>query len=160
MTPEAREAFRQRMREGGGPAGSVPPGAGPRTATPLVGGRRAPVGGRNGAPAEAVVAPIEPPKITVRPVWLLRDGKLERAVVRVSISDGVALAVVDGPVQEGDVVVTGMTQPAAQAQGAGNPLMPFGGQRFPGGGGFGGAGGGNANRNGGAGAAGGGAGRR
>ena len=73
------------------------------------------------------------PKITVRPVWLLRDGKLQRAVVRVSVSDGAAMAVVDGAIAEGDVVVTGVAQPAAaSAPGTGNPLMPFGG-RPPGG---------------------------
>ncbi|MGE0394236.1 MAG: efflux RND transporter periplasmic adaptor subunit, partial [Vicinamibacterales bacterium] len=148
MSPEEREAFRQRMQNAtpeerqrmraerlaagggaGGAGGGVRGGDDPRA-------ERAPRGGGADTPA------VEPPKITVRPVWVLRDGQLARAVVRVSVSDGAALAVVDGALKEGDLVVTGVTQPAAQPQAAGNPLMPFGG-RPPGG-----FGGGN-NRNGG-----------
>ncbi len=164
MSPEEREAFRQRMQNatpeerqrmrearlagsggaaGGAAGGAVPePGAGR-----AVGARRR---AQDTTRTAAEPAP-EAPKITTRPVWVLRDGKLARAVVRVGVSDGAALAVVDGALSEGDVVVTGVTQPAAQAQAAGNPLMPFGG-RAPGG--FGGAGGNN-NRNGAGGAAGG-----
>lgn len=164
MSPEERDAFRQRMREGGPPAGGGAPAGGRAGAdrgasakTPGAGSRRPVVGGRNGAPGEVPFAAAEPPRVTTRAVWLLRDGKLERAVVRVSVSDGAALALVEGSVNEGDLVVTGVAQPTAQAPGAGNPLMPFGG-RFPGapGGNF---GGGGAARTTGGGAARGGAGR-
>ena len=190
MSPEAREAFRQRMQNAtpeerqrfreerqaaGGGAGS---GAGPGSGAGGGGGRFASLSpeeraalrqrmrgdtpdgsqrGRQGEgrgpsrpPARGTVAgeigggPVEPPRITMRPVWLLKDGKLERVPLRVSISDGAAVAVVGGPLNEGDVVVTGVSQPAAaRAQGTGNPLMPFGG-RFPGA--PGGAGGGAGNR--------------
>ena len=57
-------------------------------------------------------------------------------MLRVGINDGAMTAVLDGPLQEGAVVVTGVAQ-AQSAQQGGNPL--FGG-RFPGGPGFGGGG--------------------
>ncbi|MEQ1897663.1 MAG: efflux RND transporter periplasmic adaptor subunit [Vicinamibacterales bacterium] len=155
MSPEAREAFRQRMqnatpeerqrmREERRPEraafrqrmqGSTPAASqGRGTSRPAARGTVA---------TEIGGGPVEPPRITMRPVWLLRDGKLERVPLRVSISDGAAVAVVSGPIKEGDVVVTGVSQPAAaRAQGTGNPLMPFGG-RFPGPQGGGGGGGGN-----------------
>lgn len=157
MTPEEREAFRQRMqnlspedrqrfREGRRGRGETAGGDGGPDRAGAAGER--PQAARPNRPARAAVgeaeAPVEP-KITVRPVWLLRDGKLQRAVVRVSVSDGAAMAVVDGAIAEGDVVVTGVAQPAAApTMGTGNPLMPFGG-RSPGG-----FGGGNRNATGGA----------
>ncbi len=198
MSPEAREAFRQRMQnatpeerqrmreERRAAGGGTGPGAGPGSETGGGGGRFANLspeeraalrqrmqggapdgsqGGRQGrgtsraagrinAAQEIGGGPVEPPRITTRPVWLLKDGKLERVALRVSISDGAVVAVVDGPLKVGDVVVTGVSQPAAaQAQGTGNPLMPFGG-RFPGpqGGGGGNRAGGNVVRPGGGGA--------
>jgi HlyD family secretion protein len=78
---------------------------------------------------DEISGPLEPQRVTRRPVWLLRNGRLERVQLRLSINDGVAMAVVDGPVMEGDMVVTGVSQPAAKARGGGNPLMPFGGRR-------------------------------
>jgi HlyD family secretion protein len=171
LSPEEREAFRQRMqnvtpeerqrmREARQAAGGFAFGGGDgqafgrRRGGDTAGAAATDGGVRQGRPGRAGVrgnaaanAAAEAPKITTRPVWVLRDGKLDRAVVRVSVSDGAAMAVVDGALAEGDVVVTGVTQPAPQAQAARNPLMPFGG-RPPGasGGGFGGGGGGN-NRN-------------
>jgi hypothetical protein len=159
MSPEEREAFRQRMqnatpeerqrmREARLAAGGAGGGTGREPGASRAAGARRRADATTRTAAEPAA---EAPKITTRPVWVLRDGKLARAVVRVSVSDGAALAVVDGAISEGDVVVTGVTQPAAQPQAAGNPLMPFGG-RAPGG--FGGAGGNN-NRNPAGGAAGG-----
>ena len=180
MSPEAREAFRQRMQNatpeerqrmreerraaGGGEGGER--GAlrqrmqGSTTDGSQSGSQRGRQGegrGTSRPAARGTVAteigggPVEPPRITMRPVWLLRDGKLERVPLRVSISDGAAVAVIGGPLKEGDVVVTGVSQPtAARAQGTGNPLMPFGG-RFPGPQGGGGGGGGNRTQGGGGG---------
>ena len=144
-TPDLFASLGQEPPAGGfGPGGTGAGGPGAGT-----GGGRAPAAaggaaeGRQGRGANRPAArgnvateigggPVEPPRITMRPVWLLRDGKLARVPLRVSISDGAAVAVVDGPIKEGDVVVTGVSQPAAaRAQGTGNPLMPFGG-RFPG----------------------------
>ena len=134
LSPEERAALRQRM-QGGAPAGRQRGRQSQGTNKPA---------GRGAVVEEIGGGPAEPPRITMRPVWLLRDGKLERVPLRVSISDGAAVAVVDGPIKDGDVVVTGVSQPAAaRTQGAGNPLMPFGG-RFPGP--QGGAGGGAGNR--------------
>lgn len=146
MSPEERETFRQRM-QGGPPDGSQRGRQGRGTSRPA---------GQSKAAQEIGGGPVEPPRITTRPVWLLKDGKLERVPLRVSISDGAVVAVVGGPLTEGDVVVTGVSQPAAaRAQGTGNPLMPFGG-RFPGpqggGGGNRATGGGNGVRTGGGGA--------
>lgn len=119
LSPEERAALRQRMQ------GSTPEASQGR-------GTSRPAAARGNVAEEIGGGPVEPPRITMRPVWILRDGKLERVPVRVSISDGAAMAVVGGPLKEGDVVVTGVTQPAtARVQGTGNPLMPFGG-RFPG----------------------------
>jgi len=123
-TPEERQRMRE-ARRGGGADAPAASGASRRTRT-----------SRTAAPEQEPA--VEAPTITTRPVWVLRGGQLARVIVRVSVSDGAALAVVDGALAEGDLVVTGVTQPAAQAQqGTGNPLMPFGG-RAPGG--FGGTG--------------------
>jgi len=134
MSAEERQRMREARRAGAGDPATAP-GAGNRTQA-----------NRAGAPEEEPAA--EAPKITTRPVWVLRDGQLARVIVRVSVSDGAAMAVVDGALAEGDLVVTGVAQPAQAQQGTGNPLMPFGG-RAPGG--F----GGNSNRNTGGGAGGG-----
>lgn len=137
MTPEQRQQMRERMQN-----------MSPEERANM----RAQFGGgagdeRRGGTADA------PPRPVFRPVWLLKDGKLERVRVRIGINDGAMTAVLDGPVQQGAAVVTGVAQ-AQSAQQGGNPL--FGGRGFPGGfggGGFGGRGGfpGGGNRGGGGG---------
>lgn len=143
MSPEERAQMRERM--GGGPGGPLGEGRrgqgrfgpgerregadGARGQGRTEGARRA--GGQAGAPATQ-----PPPRPVMRPVWILINGKLERMMVRIGINDGAQTAVLDGPIQQGAQVVTGVAVAQAAQQG-GNPL--FGG-RFPGGPGFGGGG--------------------
>jgi HlyD family secretion protein len=58
-------------------------------------------------------------------VWLLRDGKLQPVRVHTGLSNGTATAVIDGDLQEGTPVVTGLVAtngtPAAPAR---SPLIP------------------------------------
>jgi hypothetical protein len=129
MTPEQRAEMRARMqnmspeeraqmrgRFGGGEGGVRAQNS--RATAPAVGNARS----------------VEPPRPVFRPVWLLKNGKLERVMLRIGINDGAMTAVLDGPIQEGAAVVTGVAQPQSAQQG-GNPMLG----RFPGGpGGFGG----------------------
>ena len=60
-------------------------------------------------------------------VWVLRDGKLQLIRVRTGVTDGAITAIVGGELQEGDRVVTGITEPGATATSqTANPLLPFG----------------------------------
>ncbi len=58
-------------------------------------------------------------------VWLLRDGKLQPVRVQTGLSNGTATAVIDGDLQEGTPVVTGLVAasgtPASPAR---SPLIP------------------------------------
>lgn len=59
----------------------------------------------NFAPASAPVLPGQ-----TRIVWVLgQNGQLERRRITVGLSDGAATEVVDGDLQEGDMVITGQT---------------------------------------------------
>lgn len=115
MSPEERQAMRQRFRpEGDGTAAPTAPKAAGRTA----------------AKGKATAPVPEAPRVTVRPIWVLNGGKLERMLVSTSISDGAMTAVVGGALQPGAKVVTGVAQPkTAAGQATSNPFMP----RFPGG---------------------------
>ena len=133
MSPEERERMRGQFGGGaeggrrggfGGEGGNAGGGRRQRQgaqASGLAGSR----GVRSGQAAEA------PPRPVFRPVWLLKDGKLEQVRLRIGINDGAMTAVLDGPIQQGALVVTGVAQ-AQSAQQGGNPL--FGGRGFPGGG--------------------------
>ena len=61
-------------------------------------------------------------------VWALREGRLELVRVRTGVTDGAVTAIVGGDLKEGDVVVTGITEPGATAttQTTASPLLPFG----------------------------------
>ena len=89
--------------------------------------------GRNFAPASAPVLEGQ-----TRVVWVLgQDGKPQSRRIKVGLTDGVSTEVVEGSLQEGEMVVTGQTLTAAnRAQGSQSPAPGFGGgQRTPGGGG-------------------------
>jgi HlyD family secretion protein len=64
-------------------------------------------------------------------VWTLQEGQLRPVRVRTGISDGVLTAILEGELQEGAAVVTGVTASttATAAQPASSPLIP----RRPGG---------------------------
>ena len=82
-------------------------------------------------PRAAAPAAVVPSRPVVRPIWVLTNGHLERALVNIGISDGAVTAVLSGPLQPGAQVVTGVAQAQTATQGGANPLLPFGG-RFPG----------------------------
>src|SRR5688500_2495513 len=80
------------------------------------------------APASAPVLPGQ-----VRVVWVLgQDGKPERRRITVGLSDGSATEVVDGDLNEGDMVITGQTVTGANSSTANTQRPPgFGGNNTP-----------------------------
>ena len=124
MSPEARAQMRERFGQEAGRGA----------------GRGGPASRRSSDGAAAVETPesasrSEGPQVTARPVWVLTAaGRLERVMVDVTISDGIAQAVVGGPLEEGSQVVTGVTEVrTVSSQGGGNPLMPSFGRNRGGG---------------------------
>ena len=86
-------------------------------------------GGENRfAPASAPVLPGQR-----RVVWVLgQDGKPERRRITVGLSDGSATEVVDGDLNEGDMVITGQTVTGANSSAANTQRPPgFGGNNTP-----------------------------
>jgi HlyD family secretion protein len=158
MTPEERERFMERMRARGF---SLPDaGAGPETAArggrgqgPRAQGQSRAQGqtaGRAASPAaapapnattfDALFGPL-PQVETFGQVWLNKDNKLQRARLRLGISDGQQtelIQVLDGELQEGAEVVTnvitGAVRQTATPGGATFPGLTGGRQGFPGGG--------------------------
>jgi HlyD family secretion protein len=64
-----------------------------------------------------------------RLVWVLgQDGKLQSRRIKVGLTDGVSTEVVEGNLQEGEMVVTGQTLSSAnKAQSSQTPAPGFGG---------------------------------
>ncbi len=92
-------------------------------------------GQRNFAPASAPVLEGQ-----TRVVWVLgQDGKLQSRRIKVGLTDGAQTEVVEGNLQEGELVVTGQTLTSAnKAQSSQTPAPGFGGAQrtgAPGGGG-------------------------
>jgi len=93
-------------------------------------------GGGRGAGANAGRANAAGPSAdgTKRPafgrLWVMRDGSPQEIRVRTGVSDGVQTAVLDGDLQEGDPVVTAVTDMTASAAPASratsSPLLPVG----------------------------------
>jgi HlyD family secretion protein len=81
-------------------------------------------GQRNFAPASAPVLEGQ-----TRLVWVLgQDGKLQSRRIKVGLTDGVSTEVVEGNLQEGEMVVTGQTMTSAnKAQSTQTPAPGFGG---------------------------------
>jgi len=92
-------------------------------------------GARTFAPASAPVLEGQ-----TRIVWVLgADGKPQSRRIKIGLTDGAATEVVEGNLQEGEMVITGQTISAAnKAQGAQSPAPGFGGAPRTGGGGTGG----------------------
>jgi HlyD family secretion protein len=86
---------------------------------------------RNFAPPSAPVLAGQ-----TRMIWVLgQDGKPQARRIKVGLSDGAQTEVVEGNLQEGELVVTGQTITSAAKQGAQNSAPGFGGgPRTPGGG--------------------------
>ena len=167
MTPEQRERFEARMREGGGRGGGTGgAGFGNRDGDPggnRAGGNNAQAGGsrggRNAAPAatesrtlssgettiDSLFGPL--PVVETRGVaWLYVNKQLKMVRLRLGISDGTYTEIINEEELQPNMEVvtmmtTGLEQRTTPGQGGGqNPLM--GPQRGPGGRGPGGGGGG------------------
>ena len=141
------------QRIGGGPGGGGNSGGQPRQAgqqtgnsnaapssgSPSPGDGQSQTGGQGGqrqfAPASAPVLAGQ-----TRLVWVMgQDGKLQSRRIKVGLTDGVSTEVVEGSLQEGEMVVTGQTITSAnKAQSSQTPAPGFGGAQrtgAPGGGG-------------------------
>ncbi|HSC26403.1 MAG TPA: efflux RND transporter periplasmic adaptor subunit [Vicinamibacterales bacterium] len=144
MSPEERERFQARMRDGlGGQRGTGDQGGGRRDIS------RGIAGGVSGGSAvasgattiDALFAPLPPTESSGR-VWLYVDKQLKSVSVRLGITDGTYSELLRGDLEEGQQVVVNFTtgleqQPRPGQQGGSqNPLMgPQRGGRGPGGGG-------------------------
>ena len=142
MTPEERQQFMERMRARGftppadaqtiGQTNSGGRGQGPRTQRQ--GQNAAPAAPRtatsNATTFDALFAPLTQPE-TFGQVWLNVGNKLERARLRLGITDGQQtelIQVLDGTLQEGTEVVTNVLTGAVR-----QPVTPpQGGAAFPG----------------------------
>ena len=80
--------------------------------------------------SEARFAPPTSPVLAgqTRLVWVLgADGKPQSRRIKVGLTDGVSTEVVEGNLQEGEMVVTGQTLSSAKAQTSATPAPGFGG---------------------------------
>jgi len=163
MTPEERERFMERMRARGftpptdGQAASSTPapqrgrGQGPGSSKQASTAAKSPAA-QGPTTFDALFGPLAP-TVTFGQVWLNVDGKLQRARLRLGITDGQQtelLQTLEGAVDEGTELVTNVTTGAVrQAPQGGNAFPGLGGGRqgFPGGG-FPGGGGGRGGRGG------------
>jgi len=128
MSPEERERFQSRMREGGQPQAPAPK----------------PPDTTGAQTIDAMFAPVQVQEGRAR-IWLYENNQLRSVNVRTGISDGTWIEIVSNgdasELQPGSEVVTNLVtgvEPAARPgqQGAGsNPLMPQQRGRGPGGGG-------------------------
>ena len=94
---------------------------------------QSPTGGQGGqrqfAPASAPVLAGQ-----TRLVWVMgQDGKLQSRRIKIGLTDGASTEVVEGSLQEGEMVVTGQTlTSASKAQSSQTPAPGFGGAQRPG----------------------------
>jgi len=118
-------------RQAGQPAGNS--NAAPTSGTPSSGDGQSQTGGQGGqrqfAPASAPVLAGQ-----TRLIWVMgQDGKLQSRRIKVGLTDGVSTEVVEGSLQEGEMVVTGQTLTSAnKAQTSQTPAPGFGGAQRPG----------------------------
>jgi HlyD family secretion protein len=89
-------------------------------------------GSNNAQPgAERKFAPANAPVLDgqTRAIWVLgADGKPQSRRIKVGLTDGASTEVVEGNLQEGEMVITGQTITAAsKAQGTASPAPGFGG---------------------------------
>jgi hypothetical protein len=121
MSPEERERFQSRMRDGGQRGGQAPPSQ--------------PVRVGDAATIDALFAPIQIQEGRAR-IWLRENGQLKAVNVRTGISDGTWTEIIANgeasELQAGTEVVTNIVtgmepaqRPGQQGPG-GSPLMPQG----------------------------------
>ncbi len=85
---------------------------------------------QQGNGSEARFAPPTAPVLAgqTRVVWVLgQDGKPQSRRIKVGLTDGVSTEVVEGNLQEGEMVVTGQTISSASAAQSPTPASPLGG---------------------------------
>ena len=147
MSPEEREQFFARMREGRGrpggpgpgrgPGGSGRPGGGPRAARPPAVASAAdtvPAFERGATTIDALFSPLEVAERNAS-VWLLEEaGQLRSIDIRLGVTDGSAselVAVLDDGVSlaDGALLVTNVSTPESgggppSGTGSSSPLMP------------------------------------
>jgi HlyD family secretion protein len=139
MTPDEQTQFIARMKERGQDVSAF-------EAAPRSSAKASPRAAKAASPAadtiDALFAPL--PTVETRGnAWLYLGEKkeLKRVNLRLGISDGTQTELIDGELQPGQEVVTGVivgnVRQTPQAGGQGNPLLPQGGRgggNFPGGG--------------------------
>ena len=145
MSPDEQKQFIARMKERG-----VDTSAFEKVLAPAAKGKgpAAQAKDKDGAAAttiDALFAPL-PTVVTQGRVWLSVDKQLKPVRLRLGITDGTNTELVEGELQPGTEVVTGVVLPASSrpAAAGGNPLLQQGGRGgggFPGGGFPGGGGG-------------------
>jgi len=122
----------QGQGQGQGRRGQGGGGQGAQGGANSAGGNGAP--DPNFAPASAPVLPGQ-----TRVVWVLgQDGKPQARRIKVGLSDGASTEVVDGNLNEGDMVITGQTISSSSSSSQQNRPPGFGNAPRPGGGGGGG----------------------
>jgi HlyD family secretion protein len=154
MSPEEQEQMRQRMRGRGlDPDAILGRPSNPEPEEPASTGQPAPSqqAPAAGKPSQAKPAPARPDASTIDSlfgplpptestgrVWLFVTGQLKPVRVRLGISDGTNTELLDGDLEVGTELVTGVTlsetRPPATTGGARSPLMPGrpgGGQSGP-----------------------------
>jgi HlyD family secretion protein len=142
MSPDEQKQFIARMKERG-----VDTTAFDKALSPAAKGKApsAPLKPKEAAATtiDALFAPL-PTVVTQGRVWLAPDKQLKPVRVRLGITDGTNTELVDGELQTGTEVVTGVVLPTSSrpAAAGGNPLLQQGGRGGFGGGGFPGGGGG------------------
>jgi HlyD family secretion protein len=118
------DATGQKISGGGGNSG------GQRNANGTTGSASAPQGDAQQS-GERQFAPASAPVLAgqTRRIWVLgQDGKLQSRPIKVGLTDGAATEVVEGNLQEGELVVTGQTlTSSAKAQSSQTPAPGFGG---------------------------------
>ena len=139
MTPEERERWQARMRDGGFNRDGGGGRGGQTGAQPQTSGRRdmsrGIAGGVTGGSAvasgastiDSLFAPLQIVETSGR-VWLFTNKQLKPIRVRTGVSDGTFAELVDGELQEGQEVVVNLTTGLEQQQrpgqqGSQNPLM-------------------------------------
>jgi HlyD family secretion protein len=118
---EGEQASRGGFGQGGG-GGRGGQGLGGRGGQ---GGGRGGFGGRGGGGAGAQ-RPQPASGAGPATIWQLADGKLQPVRVRAGLSDGTSVAILGGPLVEGQQIVTSVITPttAAVPQSTGSPLVP------------------------------------
>jgi hypothetical protein len=144
MSPDEQQQFIARMKERGVDTSEFEKSLAPAAKGKAAAGAKGPAATQTATTIDALFAPL-PTISTQGRVWLAPDKQLKPVRVRLGITDGTNTELLNGELQPGDEVVTGIVLPtsARPTAAGGNPLLQqggrgpggFGGGGFPGGGG-------------------------